>query len=79
MDVLLLRSLVAVADHGAITEAAAALGVSQSALSRRIDQLEEALGAPLLERAGRKEEAARVRRTIEERQGVTPAPAAGGG
>ena len=53
MDVLLLRSLVAVADHGGITEAAAALGVSQSALSRRIDQLEEALGAPLLERAGR--------------------------
>jgi len=53
MDVLLLRSLVAVADHGAITEAAAALGVSQSALSRRIDQLEEALGAPLLERVGR--------------------------
>jgi molybdate transport repressor ModE-like protein len=53
MDVVLLRSLVAVADHGAITEAAAALGVSQSALSRRIDQLEEALGAPLLERAGR--------------------------
>jgi molybdate transport repressor ModE-like protein len=53
MDLLLLRSLVAVADHGGITEAAAALGVSQSALSRRIDQLEEALGAPLLERAGR--------------------------
>jgi len=53
MDLLLLRSLVAVADHGAITEAAAALGVSQSALSRRIDQLEEALGAPLFERAGR--------------------------
>jgi molybdate transport repressor ModE-like protein len=53
MDLLLLRSLVAVAEHGAITEAAAALGVSQSALSRRIDQLEEALGAQLLERAGR--------------------------
>jgi molybdate transport repressor ModE-like protein len=53
MDLLLMRSLVAVAEHGAITEAAAALGVSQSALSRRIDQLEEALGAPLLERAGR--------------------------
>jgi molybdate transport repressor ModE-like protein len=53
MDLLLLRSLVAVADHGAITEAAAALGLSQSALSRRIDQLEEALGAPLFERAGR--------------------------
>ncbi|MEY4546690.1 MAG: hypothetical protein RL685_2885 [Pseudomonadota bacterium] len=53
MDLVLLRSLVAVAEHGAITEAAAALGVSQSALSRRIDQLEEALGAQLLERAGR--------------------------
>lgn len=53
MDLLLLRSLVAVAEHGAITEAAAALGVSQSALSRRIDQLEEALGAQLFERAGR--------------------------
>ncbi len=53
MDLLLLRSLLAVAEHGAITEAAAALGVSQSALSRRVDQLEEALGAQLLERAGR--------------------------
>jgi len=42
-----------VAEHGAVTEAAQALGVSQSALSRRIDQLEHALGAPLLERAGR--------------------------
>jgi molybdate transport repressor ModE-like protein len=53
MDLLLLRSLLAVAEHGAVTEAAAALGISQSALSRRIDQLEEELGAPLLERVGR--------------------------
>jgi DNA-binding transcriptional LysR family regulator len=53
MDLTLLRSLLAVAQHGAITEAAAALGVSQSALSRRIDQLEQELGAPLLERRGR--------------------------
>src|SRR3954471_23334022 len=53
MDLTLLRSLLAVAEHGAITEAAAALGVSQSALSRRIDQLEQELGAPLLERLGR--------------------------
>lgn len=53
MDLTLLRSLLAVAEHGAVTEAAHALGLSQSALSRRIDQLEEALGAPLLERAGR--------------------------
>ena len=48
-----MRSLLAVAEHGAITDAAAALGVSQSALSRRIDQLEDALGAPVLERLGR--------------------------
>ena len=53
MDLVLLRSLLAVAQHGAVTEAAAALGVSQSALSRRIDQLEQALGAALIERAGR--------------------------
>lgn len=53
MDLLLMRSLLAVAEHGVITDAAAALGISQSALSRRIDQLEDALGAPLLERMGR--------------------------
>jgi molybdate transport repressor ModE-like protein len=53
MDLTLMRSLLAVAEHGAITDAAVALGVSQSALSRRIDQLEAALGAPLLERVGR--------------------------
>lgn len=48
-----MRSLLAVAEHGVITDAAAALGISQSALSRRIDQLEDALGAPVLERMGR--------------------------
>jgi len=53
MDLTLFRSLLAVAEHGAITDAALALGVSQSALSRRIDQLEEALGASLFERVGR--------------------------
>src|SRR4030095_16697328 len=53
MDLLLMRSLLAVAEHGAVTDAAAALGISQSALSRRIDQLEVALGAPVLERLGR--------------------------
>jgi DNA-binding transcriptional LysR family regulator len=53
MDLLLMRSLLAVAEHGAVTDAAAALGISQSALSRRIDQLEDELGAPVLERMGR--------------------------
>lgn len=53
MDLLLTQSLLAVADHGAITEAAAALAISQSALSRRIQQLEQDLGAQLLVRSQR--------------------------
>jgi molybdate transport repressor ModE-like protein len=51
MDLLLMRSLVAVAQHGAITEAARSLGLTQPALSRRIQQLESEIGAPLLERS----------------------------
>jgi molybdate transport repressor ModE-like protein len=53
MDLLLIRSLLAVAEHGVVTEAAQALGVSQSALSRRIAQLEEMFGAQLLTRSKR--------------------------
>ncbi|HEU4584090.1 MAG TPA: LysR family transcriptional regulator [Polyangiaceae bacterium] len=53
MDLTLFRSLLAVAEHGAVTDAATALGLSQSALSRRMDQLGEELGAPLIERVGR--------------------------
>lgn len=53
MDLLLMRSLLAVAEHGAITEAAAALGLSQPALSRRIQQLEDDFGTPLLQRSRR--------------------------
>ncbi len=51
MDLQLARSLVAVAQHGTITEAARALGLTQPALSRRIQQLETELGAPLFERS----------------------------
>ncbi|MCB1804904.1 MAG: LysR family transcriptional regulator, partial [Candidatus Competibacteraceae bacterium] len=53
MDLLLLRSLLAVADTGAITEAANRIGISQSALSRRLQQLEAYLGAEMFVR-GRK-------------------------
>jgi DNA-binding transcriptional LysR family regulator len=53
MDLLLLRSLLAVADTGSITEAADRIGLTQPALSRRLQQLEEHLGAELLTR-GRK-------------------------
>lgn len=51
MDLLLLRSLIAVAEHRAITGAARALFVTQPALSRRLQQLEEEMGAKLLERS----------------------------
>ncbi|MCA9690164.1 MAG: LysR family transcriptional regulator [Myxococcales bacterium] len=53
MDLELLRSLIVVAERESITEASRVLGVTQSALSRRIQQLEEALGASLLERSRR--------------------------
>jgi DNA-binding transcriptional LysR family regulator len=50
MDLVLLESLLAVADAGTITEAADRIGISQSALSRRLQQLERELGAELLAR-----------------------------
>ncbi len=44
----------AVAEHQGFTKAAAALHVSQPALSQQVRQLEESLGAPLFDRSGRK-------------------------
>ena len=48
-----MRSLLAVAEHGAISEAALTIGLSQPALSRRIQQLEDYFATPLFERSGR--------------------------
>lgn len=48
MDLVLIRSLIAVADAGSITDAAEQVHLSQSALSRRLQQLETDLGAQLL-------------------------------
>ncbi len=50
VDLILLRSLLAVADAGTITDAARSIHVSQSALSRRLQQLEADLGAILIVR-----------------------------
>lgn len=51
MDLLHLQSLLAVADHKSVTKASRALAVTQPALTRRIQLLEEEMGAPLLVRS----------------------------
>ena len=65
MDLILLRSLLAVADTGAITEAANRIGVSQPALSRRLQQLEKHLGAELLVRGRKGAELTTIGRLVE--------------
>ncbi|MEV4349922.1 LysR family transcriptional regulator [Actinoplanes sp. NPDC049596] len=53
MNLRQLEALVAVADAGTFTEAAATLGMSQAAVSRAIAGLESSLGARLLQRTTR--------------------------
>jgi DNA-binding transcriptional LysR family regulator len=50
VDLTLARSFIAVVDAGTISDAAQQLVISQSALSRRLQQLESGLGAELLVR-----------------------------
>lgn len=49
----LIRSFIAVVEHGSLTRAAEALGLSQPTLSRQISELEQSTGSSLFERAAR--------------------------
>src|SRR3954467_8997576 len=50
-DVRRLRSLCAIADHGSLTGAAAALDFTQPAISQHLAALEAEVGAPLVSRS----------------------------
>lgn len=53
LDITSLRSFAAVAEIGKVTAAAARLNLTQSAVSMQLKRLEEMLGQPLFDRAGR--------------------------
>jgi DNA-binding transcriptional LysR family regulator len=53
MNLIDLEAFVAVVDHGSIVGASAVLHLTQSAVTRRIQNLEDSLGVPLLDRQNR--------------------------
>ncbi len=53
LDMTALRAFVTVAETGGVTRAAGQLHLTQSAVSMQVKRLEESIGQPLLERAGR--------------------------
>jgi LysR family transcriptional activator of mexEF-oprN operon len=53
LDLNLLRVLIAVADAGSVTKAAARLYLTQSAVSAALSRLSESLDTPMLVRHGR--------------------------
>ncbi|OBI39733.1 LysR family transcriptional regulator [Mycobacterium colombiense] len=53
LDIAPLRSLVAVADCGGFHRAAAALHLSQSAVSQHLRRIEAVIGEPIVQRSGR--------------------------
>ncbi len=53
LDLALIRTFVAVADHASMTAAGNSLHLTQSAVSQQIRRLEDALGSPLFTRAPR--------------------------
>ena len=65
-----LRMLREVADHDGVTAAARALQYSPSGVSQQLSALEEEVGAPLLERAGRGIRLTEVGRVLAEHAGI---------
>jgi DNA-binding transcriptional LysR family regulator len=53
LDIAALRTLTSIADCGGFHRAAAAIGLSQSAVSQHVRRLEKTVGRPLMERDGR--------------------------
>ncbi len=64
-EILDLRAFLAVMETGSFNKAAELLHISQPALSRRIKQLEESIGAPLLERTTRRVSPTTVGRNLQ--------------
>ena len=62
-----LRHLVAVHERGTLQAAAEALHLSQSALTKSVQRLEDTLGAPLFERSGRRLERTPLGRRVRAR------------
>ena len=60
LDINLLRTFVAVADHGSMTVAANSLHLTQGAVSQQIKRLEESFDCSLFEREGRRLELTRI-------------------
>ena len=54
MDLRQLQTFVEVVERGSFSAAADALGVTQPAVSQQIQTLERMLGAPLIDRSGRR-------------------------
>ncbi len=61
-----LKAFVAVVDKTSLTKAADSLSLTQSAVSRRVQQLEDALGATLLDRSSRPPVATAIGRRIHQ-------------
>src|ERR1700722_20887051 len=60
LDINLVRTFVAVAEHGSMTVAANSLHLTQGAVSQQIKRLEESFSCSLIDREGRRLELTQV-------------------